>query len=162
WASTLATASRNSDGRLCTGMIVLTSPSTNIWCDAICARPHFQDQETPSKVSEDTDGAREGIPCPVVHKVLFHCRAQAKGLGPSPIKDDTFGKTTKRRLLVQPGCCHAAPNFRPSQRLLRQQLETTRNAPQHVFLCPFRQEQVFWNSVRDLGYPLIKVRYARL
>src|SRR5262249_20347080 len=49
-----------------------------------------------------------------------------------------------------------------SQRLLRQQVETTGGAPQHAFLRSFAQEQIFMNPVRDLSQPLVKVRHARL
>ena len=107
--------------------------------------------------------AREGIARTVVHEVILHRWPQAQCFSPSTLgEDDIFGKTAERWLLVQPGCGHAAAKLRASQRLLRQQLETAGDAPQHVLLRPFGQEQVFGNPVRDLSDPLIEVRHARL
>src|SRR5262249_4238234 len=162
WASTLATASRNSKGRLCTGMMVLTSPSTNIGGNPVCARPHLEDQQPPSKIAEDANSAREGIARTVVDEVILHRWPQAQGFSPSALgEDDTFGKTAESRLLVQPTCGHATAKLRACQRLLGQQVETPGDSAQQVFLRASAQEQVLRNPVRDLSHPLVEVRHAR-
>src|SRR5262249_48166925 len=99
-------------------MMVLTSPSTDIRGDPVCARPHLEYQEAPGKVAKDADGAREAIARAVVHEVILHCRPQTQRFCPSaPSEDDSFGKIAECRLLIQPRTGHAAAKLRASHSL---------------------------------------------